>query len=97
MDIYRRTRVIIEQSFGRWKRRFHLMHGEIRIKPSRVCRLIIATSILHNVAILRHQPDFYDLNDDDLQGIEIADYNENLGVENGKSFRLHIVDTYFDT
>uniref|UniRef100_A0A915JBC8 DDE Tnp4 domain-containing protein n=1 Tax=Romanomermis culicivorax TaxID=13658 RepID=A0A915JBC8_ROMCU len=92
---HRRTRVIIEQTFGRWKRRFHIMHGEVRIKPSKVTKLIIATSILHNLAIDRNQRDFDDVFEDELEGIEIADYNDALGPENGKTFRLHIANSYF--
>ncbi|CAC5373982.1 unnamed protein product [Mytilus coruscus] len=35
-----RTRVTIERAFGWWKRRFHCLHGEIRMHPERVCTII---------------------------------------------------------
>ena len=45
------TRVIIEQTFGRWKRRFHCLHGEVRINPDKVCSIIISCAVFHNIAI----------------------------------------------
>ncbi|KAI6653960.1 Nuclease HARBI1 [Oopsacas minuta] len=34
---HKRTRVIVEQTFGRWKRRFHCLHGALRMSPDKVC------------------------------------------------------------
>ena len=36
---HKKTRVLIEQTFGRWKRRFHCLHGEIRMAPDKVCTI----------------------------------------------------------
>ena len=47
---HKRTRVLIEQTFGRWKRRFHCLHGEIRMTPEKVCKIIIARAVFHNMA-----------------------------------------------
>lgn len=35
-----KTRVTIERAFGWWKRRFHCLHGELRMHPERVCTII---------------------------------------------------------
>ena len=48
---HRKTRVIIEQTFGRWKRRFHLLHSEVRMQPEKVCQLIGACAILHLMSL----------------------------------------------
>ena len=35
---YKRTRCVIERAFGAVKRRFHCLHGEIRVQPQRACK-----------------------------------------------------------
>lgn len=56
-----RTRSIIECTIGVWKRRFHCLHGEIRLTPQKACRIIAATAVLHNIAKERALPDFQDV------------------------------------
>ena len=58
---HKKTRVLIEQTFGRWKRRFHCLHGEIRMAPDKVCTIIVACAVLHNMAIVWKQPMLEDL------------------------------------
>lgn len=89
---HKKTRVIIEQAFGRWKRRFHSMHVELRVQPSAACKLIVACCVLQNIAIAKNLPDFYDELPNDIEGVEISDYD---GPQNGKSFRDHYVSQYF--
>ena len=59
---HKKTRVTIEQTFGRWKRRFHCLYGELRMTPEKVCMIIVACAVLHNMAIMWKQP----LLDDEL-------------------------------
>ena len=42
-DAHAKTRVVIEQMFGRWKRHFHLLHSE-------------RCAVLHNIALQLHEP-----------------------------------------
>ncbi|XP_048581429.1 uncharacterized protein LOC116601989 isoform X1 [Nematostella vectensis] len=49
-----KTRVKIEQTLGVFKRRFHLMHTEIRMDPSKATLLIGACAVLHNISIIKN-------------------------------------------
>ena len=46
-----RTRVRIENTFGIWKSRFQCLCG-LRVCPERECDIIVACTVLHNIAIL---------------------------------------------
>ena len=84
-----KTRVIIEQTLGRWKRRFHVLHSEIRMAPEKVCIIIGACAVLHNIAILLSEP----MEDGEVSG----EINENVysGPDQGQAVRNHITQTYF--
>ena len=85
------TRVVIEQAFGWWKRRFHVLHSEVRMKPEKTCIVIGACAVLHNIAIQRNEPIDCDARDVDDQPV-VAAY---CGPENGKAIRDHICNTLF--
>lgn len=85
-----KTRVVVEQTFGRWKRRFHVLHSEIRMTPERVCTVIGACAVLHNIALLLNEPMDDDPLEDDPE--EIDPYN---GPQRGLAMRDHICNTYF--
>ncbi|XP_033754693.1 putative nuclease HARBI1 [Pecten maximus] len=92
-ECHKRTRTRIERAFGVWKRRFHVLHGEIRMRPERVCKIIGACAVLHNLAVSLKEPEL-----DDANGVndiinDAAVYN---GPEDGHSVRRHITATYFD-
>lgn len=85
------TRVEIEQSFGWWKRRFHVLHSEVRMKPEKTCQIIGTCAVLHNIAILLKEPKVdYQLEEDNQP--DMVAYR---GPENGKLIRDHICETYF--
>lgn len=52
-----RTRVKVENLFGIWKRRFPIMAYGCRLKLRTVLEVIVATAVLHNVCILRGDPE----------------------------------------
>ena len=59
---HKRTRVLIEQTIGRWKRRFHTLHLESRLRnPEDTCKVIAATAVLHNIAVDRNEPNVDDI------------------------------------
>ncbi|KAK3886538.1 hypothetical protein Pcinc_009319 [Petrolisthes cinctipes] len=44
------TRSVVERGIGQLKRRFHVLHGEIRVQPpSKVCQIIKVCAMLHNI------------------------------------------------
>ena len=55
-DAHAKTRVVIEQTFGRWKRRFHVLYLEIRMAPEKVCMTVGVCAVLHNIALQLHEP-----------------------------------------
>jgi len=48
---HKKTRVIVEQLFGSWKRRFSCLYYGLRTKLSTSVAIICATAVLHNVCI----------------------------------------------
>ena len=84
------TRVAIEQAFGWWKRRFPLLHSEVRMNPEKTCQLIGACAVLHNIALLQNEPIGGLLQNEDQP--DIAPYH---GPENGKAVRDYICNIFF--
>ncbi|XP_069109344.1 putative nuclease HARBI1 [Argopecten irradians] len=95
---HKTTRCIVERAIGQWKRRFHVLHGEIRLRPERVCKLITACGILHNIAKLLNMPQL-DNDDDDEDGDDgNCDGDANSIQEDpvdGRAYRTHIVCNHF--
>lgn len=85
-----KTRVIIEQTFGRWKRHFHVLHFEVPMALEKVCIIIGACVVLHNIAILLSEP----MEDGDVSG-EIDEHDVYCGPNQGQAVRNHITKTYF--
>ncbi len=78
------TRSIIERTFGILKRRFHILHSEVRMTPERVCTITIACCILHNIAIDNNEPlPEYE----DEEPFEDVNF---VGVETGQVVRNHL-------
>ena len=84
-----KTRVVIEQTFGRWKRRFHVLHAEIRMAPEKVCMIVGACEMLHNIALLLNEP----MEDEEVK--ELPDVDPYHGPQQGLSIRDYICQTFF--
>ncbi|KAJ8039051.1 Protein ALP1-like [Holothuria leucospilota] len=85
-----RTHSTVECTIEIWKRRFRCLYDEIRLQPVKACRVIAATTILHNLAMDMNLPDFDD------EGIDIqpeVDPVANNGPDNAT--REHYVQQYF--
>lgn len=40
----------MERGIGQWKRRFHVLHTEIRVTPpGKICKIIFVCAMLHNI------------------------------------------------
>ncbi|XP_049432777.1 putative nuclease HARBI1 [Epinephelus fuscoguttatus] len=50
------TRSVVERCIGVLKRRFHCLHGELRMRPERVCTVIAACTVLHNICVTKRIP-----------------------------------------
>ena len=88
----KKTRVLIEQVFGRWKRRFHLLHSEIRMEPEKVCLLIGACAVLQNIAMMFNEPE-----EDENVDLEEPDpeVEPHVGHDTGRQIRAHITNNFF--
>uniref|UniRef100_A0A915IQZ8 DDE Tnp4 domain-containing protein n=1 Tax=Romanomermis culicivorax TaxID=13658 RepID=A0A915IQZ8_ROMCU len=92
-NTHKRTRILIEQVFGQWKRRFTILHGDLRVKYEHALLVIICCSILHNIAVKHRLPDFEEMNED-LDDHEFPNLNvQNL--QNGLRYRDMVTHTIF--
>lgn len=92
-----RTRNPIERAFGIWKRRFAILSLGIRLKSSKVEAIVIATAILHNIAIMLKDPEPFIQDEDVLQYIDNdilrAEGNGRHALDNAR--RNQIINEYF--
>ncbi len=86
------TRSLIERTFGVLKQRFHVLHSENHMSPDRVCTVVVACCILHNIAIDNNEP-VPDFEDDGPWNEDQGD--DFVGIETGQVVRAHIANTYF--
>ena len=63
---------------------------QIRMKPEKVCRIIGAGAILHNIALLRNEP--LDADDAQEQPVNIPGFE---GRQDGRNIREHIAREIF--
>ena len=65
-----------------------MLHAEIRMAPEKVCMIVGACAMLHNIALLLHKP----MEDEKVE--ELADVDPYHGPQQGLSIRDHICQTF---
>ncbi|CAC5403008.1 HARBI1 [Mytilus coruscus] len=85
------TRFMVERVIGNWKKRFQILGSQIRMQPTKACKIITACAILHNIAILRNEPDIDGEQKEDVQP-RIPPY---VGKEDGHEYRDHLAIKFF--
>ncbi|KAJ1144098.1 hypothetical protein NDU88_010400 [Pleurodeles waltl] len=95
-----RARRIIERTFGLLKARFRCLHltgGSLYYSPKKVCQIIAACCMLHNLALRRQVPF---LQEDDpcdvlVAAVEPVDSEEEEAEEEDVDNRTNIIMQYF--
>lgn len=75
---HKKTRSIVERGIGQLKRRFHVLHSEVRLTPLKTCKVILACALLHNICKFRNidLPD--EANAEEPAGIEVIEAEEEM-------------------
>lgn len=88
-----RTRNTVERQYGLWKRRFPILALGMRLSPDLIKTIIVATAVLHNIAIDAREPLPVQ---DDIQEIPevLNEYNGEI-IENNNA-RHRLIYNYFN-
>ncbi|KAJ1209682.1 hypothetical protein NDU88_005055, partial [Pleurodeles waltl] len=94
------TRRVIERTFGLLKARFRCLHmtgGSLFYSPRKVCQIIIACSMLHNLALRRQVPFLQEDGPDDgvVAAVEPVDSDEEEAEEEDVDNRDSVIQQYF--
>lgn len=90
-----RTRNTVERQYGVWKRRFPVLRLELRVKLELIPTHIVATAVLHNMAIDNNDalPENADYVENPDQDIYFADND----LTTGNLMRRRLIEEYFST
>ncbi|KAJ1216208.1 hypothetical protein NDU88_003814 [Pleurodeles waltl] len=94
------TRRVIERTFGLLKARFRCLHMtgcSLFYSPKKVCQIIIACSLLHNLALRRQVPFLQENGPDDggVADVEPVDSDEEEAEEEDNDNRESVIQQYF--
>ena len=92
----------MERGIGQLKRRFHVLHSEVRLSPEKTCKMINVCAVLHNICKARNIP----VPDDDVEDAMEEAGEANQGAQlhldpaipaarNGHPFRDYIANLHF--
>ena len=65
-----------------------------RMKPDRVCTIVMACAVLHNIAIERHEPEPEE-DEGDLVELEDGEEHFDAAERDGVTARDYMAQTYF--
>ncbi|KAJ1127800.1 hypothetical protein NDU88_006193 [Pleurodeles waltl] len=99
-EAHGRTRRVIERTFGLLKARFRCLHmkgGSLFYSPRKVCQIIIACCMLHNLALRCQVPFLQDDGPDDgvVAAVEPVDSDEEEEAEEDIDNRDSVIQQYF--
>ncbi|KAJ1141227.1 hypothetical protein NDU88_007562 [Pleurodeles waltl] len=99
-EAHGRTRRVIEWTFGLLKARFRCLHmtgGSLFYSPRKVCQIIIACSMLHNLALRRQVPFLQEDGPDGgvVAAVEPVDSDEEEAEEEDIDNREPVIQQYF--
>ncbi|KAJ1125485.1 hypothetical protein NDU88_003914 [Pleurodeles waltl] len=95
-----RTRRVIERTFGLLKARFRCLHmtgGSLYYSPKKVCHIIVACCMLHNLALRRQVPFLQEDGPDGgvVAAVEPVDSEEEEAEEEDIDNRNTVIHQYF--
>ncbi|KAJ1202882.1 hypothetical protein NDU88_006677, partial [Pleurodeles waltl] len=96
---HRRTRTVIERTFGLLKARFRCLHksgGALQYAPETACKIVAACAIIHNIAIRRGlhlTPEDTDTEDEEQELPHRQPGDRSIANE-GRQRRNHIATQY---
>ncbi|KAJ1201765.1 hypothetical protein NDU88_005571 [Pleurodeles waltl] len=99
-EAHGRTRRVIERTFGLLKAMFRCLHmtgGSLRYSPKKVCQIIVACCMLHNLALRRQVPFLQEDGPDGgvVAAVEPVESEEEEGEEDDIENRNTVIQQYF--
>ena len=98
---HKKTRNVVERGIGQLKRRFRVLHGEIRVTPpAKVCKIICCVAMLHSICKERNiqmpaEEDINMLEEDDPQPVEQQPQRAAEWAREGLQYRDKFVHLHF--
>ncbi|XP_048852793.1 putative nuclease HARBI1 isoform X2 [Brienomyrus brachyistius] len=81
---HKKTRSVVERGIGQLKRRFHVLHGEVRLSPAKVCKVITACAVLHNICKVRQIPEPLESSHGNSDEGDCNEYDEDIQFTQGR-------------
>ncbi|KAJ1198285.1 hypothetical protein NDU88_002127 [Pleurodeles waltl] len=99
-EAHGRTRRVIERAFGLLKARFRCLHmtgGSLMYSPKKVCHIIVACCMLHNLALRRQVPFLQEDGPDGgvVEAVEPVESEEEEDSEDDTDNRDRVIQQYF--